>query len=77
KQSYIDHILTGVAPHLVMSLVIFGLISMQPDLGTAMIIGLIASCMILCSGCSGRTRGRVLVLGGRGWGVGGGRGAVG
>ncbi|MEI2458123.1 FtsW/RodA/SpoVE family cell cycle protein [Bacillus subtilis] len=64
KQSYIDHLLTGVAPPVVMTLIICGLIAMQPDFGTAMIIGLIATCMILCSGFSGKTLVRLLLLGG-------------
>ncbi|MGD1413987.1 cell division protein FtsW [Bacillus stercoris] len=64
KQSYIDHLLTGVAPPVVMTLVICGLIAMQPDFGTAMIIGLIATCMILCSGFSGKTLMRLVILGG-------------
>ncbi|MFP7330010.1 cell division protein FtsW [Bacillus subtilis] len=64
KQSYIDHLLTGVAPPVVMTLVICGLIAMQPDFGTAMIIGLIATCMILCSGFSGKTLVRLVILGG-------------
>lgn len=37
---------------------------MQPDLGTAAIIGLIAACMILCSGFSGKTLARLVLLGG-------------
>ncbi len=64
KQSYIDHLLTGVAPPVVMTLIICGLIAMQPDFGTAMIIGLIATCMILCSGFSGKTLVRLVILGG-------------
>lgn len=47
-----------------MTLVICSLIAMQPDFGTAMIIGLIATCMILCSGFSGKTLMRLVLLGG-------------
>ncbi|MDM5301600.1 FtsW/RodA/SpoVE family cell cycle protein [Bacillus vallismortis] len=64
KQSYIDHLLTGVAPPVVMTIILCGLIAMQPDFGTAAIIGLIAACMILCSGFSGKTLARLILLGG-------------
>ncbi|MFH0345530.1 FtsW/RodA/SpoVE family cell cycle protein [Bacillus vallismortis] len=64
KQSYIDHLLTGVAPPVVMTIILCGLIAMQPDFGTAAIIGLIAACMILCSGFSGKTLARLVLLGG-------------
>ncbi|MCY9070573.1 FtsW/RodA/SpoVE family cell cycle protein, partial [Bacillus inaquosorum] len=64
KQSYIDHLLTGVAPPVVMTIILCGLIAMQPDIGTASIIALIATCMILCSGFSGKTLVKLILLGG-------------
>ncbi|QYG88482.1 FtsW/RodA/SpoVE family cell cycle protein [Bacillus atrophaeus] len=64
KQSYIDQLLTGVAPPVVVTVIICSLIAIQPDLGTAMIIGMIALCMILCSGFSGKTLLKLVVMGG-------------
>lgn len=64
KQSYIDQLLTGIAPPVIVTVLICALIAIQPDLGTAMIIGLIALCVILCSGFSGRTLLRLVVMAG-------------
>ncbi|MFC7392418.1 putative lipid II flippase FtsW [Scopulibacillus cellulosilyticus] len=50
KQSFISDFKTGVMPPLVMILLIFLLIAVQPDLGTAMIIAGISGVVILCSG---------------------------
>ncbi|WP_369878721.1 FtsW/RodA/SpoVE family cell cycle protein [Bacillus sp. JNUCC-21] len=64
KQSYIDQLLTGVAPPVIVTVVICALIAIQPDFGTAMIIGLIAFCVIMCSGFSGRTLLRLVLMAG-------------
>lgn len=50
KQAAISDIKTGVMPPLVMITVLFILVAIQPDLGSAMIIAGIAGTVILCSG---------------------------
>lgn len=50
KQSYINDFSKGVLPPLVMTGIIIGLIVMQPDIGTAAIIFLIACSIIFSSG---------------------------
>ncbi|GAB3068171.1 putative lipid II flippase FtsW [Virgibacillus ainsalahensis] len=50
KQSYIDKFSTGVLPPLIMTGIILALVVMQPDIGTAAIILLIASTVIFSSG---------------------------
>lgn len=50
KQKAIDDFKTSVLPPLIVVLVFFVLVWMQPDLGTAMILMAIAAVMILCSG---------------------------
>ncbi|MGJ9382318.1 putative lipid II flippase FtsW [Salipaludibacillus neizhouensis] len=50
KQAYINKFLTGVLPPLVVVIVFFGLIMLQPDLGTATTIVLVAGLLAFCSG---------------------------
>lgn len=50
KQSYINEFYRGVLPPLVMTGIILGLIVLQPDIGTASIIFLIACSVIFSSG---------------------------
>ncbi|WP_068672510.1 putative lipid II flippase FtsW [Oceanobacillus sp. Castelsardo] len=50
KQSYINEFYRGVLPPLVMTGIILGLIVLQPDIGTAAIIFLIACSVIFSSG---------------------------
>jgi len=50
KQAYISEFKSSVLPPLVMTSLVFLLIALQPDLGSAMIIAGIAVMMILCSG---------------------------
>lgn len=50
KQSYINEFYRGVLPPLVMTGIIIGLIVLQPDIGTAAIIFLIACSVIFSSG---------------------------
>ncbi|MDA7026329.1 putative lipid II flippase FtsW [Bacillus sp. CLL-7-23] len=64
KQSYINNLGTGIAPPALLTVVICVLVAVQPDFGTAFIIGLIALCIILCSGFSGKTLLKLLTLAG-------------
>ncbi|GAA0446052.1 cell division protein FtsW [Lentibacillus halophilus] len=50
KQSYINEFYRGVLPPLVLTAIILGLIVLQPDIGTAAIIFLIACSIIFSSG---------------------------
>jgi len=50
KQSYIDNFTHGVLPPLILTVSILGLIIMQPDIGTAAILFLIAAVVIFSSG---------------------------
>ncbi|RWZ60734.1 putative lipid II flippase FtsW [Halobacillus fulvus] len=50
KQKYIDNFYQAVLPPLILTALILGLIIMQPDIGTAAVIGMIASFVIMCSG---------------------------
>ncbi|MFD2213000.1 FtsW/RodA/SpoVE family cell cycle protein [Metabacillus endolithicus] len=50
KQSYIDEFGRGVLPPLIFTGLICFFVVIQPDFGTAFIIGMIAICMIVCSG---------------------------
>lgn len=50
KQSYINEFSRGVLPPLIFTGIICAFVIIQPDFGTAFIIGMIAVCMIICSG---------------------------
>lgn len=50
KQHYITNFSRGVVPPLIVIVVTFVLIALQPDLGTAMIVAGTAGVMIICSG---------------------------
>ncbi|MED4532692.1 FtsW/RodA/SpoVE family cell cycle protein [Metabacillus fastidiosus] len=50
KQSYVNQFGRGVLPPIIFTGFICTFVLVQPDFGTALIIGLIALCMILCSG---------------------------
>jgi len=50
KQKYIDNFNAGVLPPILYLVIVCGLIAIQPDLGTAAIIALIAATVILSSG---------------------------
>ena len=52
KQTYINVFNKGVAPPLVYVILVFFLVAVQPDVGTAFIIVLIAVTIVLCSGMS-------------------------
>lgn len=62
KQSYIDQLGTGIAPPAIVTVVICTLVAVQPDFGTAAIIGMIALAMILCSGLSGKALLKLVML---------------
>ena len=64
KQSYIDNLGAGIAPPAIITLFICALVAAQPDVGTAFIIALIALCIILCSGFSGETLLKLVLLAG-------------
>ena len=63
KQTYINQFNQGVVPPLVYVVLVVGLVAIQPDVGTAFIILLIAATIICCSGMSFRN---VVKLGGIG-----------
>lgn len=50
KQAYLEHFSKGVLPPLVLTAIVLGLIMMQPDVGTASIIFLMACSVIFASG---------------------------
>ncbi|MDQ0254967.1 cell division protein FtsW [Evansella vedderi] len=50
KQAYINKFFSGVLPPLIVVAVFFGLIMMQPDLGTATSIVMVAGLIAFCSG---------------------------
>lgn len=50
KQKYINDFGKAVIPPLVLTVIILGLIIMQPDIGSAAVIGMIASLIIMSSG---------------------------
>ncbi|WP_236634670.1 putative lipid II flippase FtsW [Alteribacter lacisalsi] len=50
KQGYIDNFTKGVLPPLVIVGLLFGLIMLQPDLGTATSIVVVAGLIVFCSG---------------------------
>ncbi|WP_163530341.1 FtsW/RodA/SpoVE family cell cycle protein [Halobacillus ihumii] len=54
KQKYIGNFPKAVLPPLVIISVLLGLIIMQPDIGSAAIIGMLASVIIMCSGIKGK-----------------------
>ena len=54
KQRYITHFSKAVVPPLILTSVILGLIIRQPDIGSAAVIGLIASLIIMSSGIRGK-----------------------
>ncbi|WP_173916595.1 putative lipid II flippase FtsW [Halobacillus sp. Marseille-Q1614] len=50
KQSYIENFTKAVVPPLIVTGFLLGLIVMQPDVGSAAVLGMIASVVIICSG---------------------------
>ncbi|TLS37670.1 putative lipid II flippase FtsW [Pseudalkalibacillus caeni] len=64
KQSYISHFTRGALPPLLIIGFIFGLVVIQPDLGTAMIIAATSGVVILCSGMKWQHILMLLLIGG-------------
>jgi cell division protein FtsW len=64
KQTYIDEFGTAVLPPLIFTIIIFSLVFFQPDLGTAVLIALIAVIMTLSSGMNIKNVIKLLGLGG-------------
>jgi cell division protein FtsW len=62
KHSYIDEFGKGVLPPLIFTGIICFFVIIQPDFGTAFIIGMIAICMILCSGMSIKSIGKIISI---------------
>ncbi|MFC0274688.1 FtsW/RodA/SpoVE family cell cycle protein [Metabacillus herbersteinensis] len=63
KQSYINKFGKGALPPLVFTILVCLFVAIQPDFGTAFIIGMIAVCMILCSGMGIKNIFKFLALG--------------
>ncbi|MBM6618597.1 FtsW/RodA/SpoVE family cell cycle protein [Bacillus suaedaesalsae] len=63
KQKYIDDFGTAVIPPLVFTIIIFTLVFFQPDLGTAVLIAMIAVIMTLSSGMNMKNVMKLLGLG--------------
>ncbi|MEH7177316.1 FtsW/RodA/SpoVE family cell cycle protein [Neobacillus vireti] len=62
KQAYINKFNHGVLPPLAYLVIVLGLIAFQPDFGTALIIGLIASTIIISSGMNFKNITKLLLL---------------
>ncbi len=63
KQAYINQFGIAVMPPIIFTLCICMAVAIQPDYGTAFIIGLIALSIILCSGMNLRSLGKLILLG--------------
>jgi cell division protein FtsW len=62
KQSYINQFNNGVVPPLAYLILVFGLIAIQPDFGTAGIIALIAGTIILSSGMNFKNFAKLVLI---------------
>ncbi|MBO0962579.1 FtsW/RodA/SpoVE family cell cycle protein [Neobacillus sp. MM2021_6] len=62
KQAYINQFNKGVLPPLVYLFIVCALIIFQPDFGTAFIIMVIASMIILCSGMNFKSIAKLVIL---------------
>jgi len=62
KQQYINVFNKGVIPPLFYLLIVCGLIVLQPDIGTAMIIFLVACTIIICSGMNWKSFAKLLSI---------------
>ncbi|MFS0823752.1 FtsW/RodA/SpoVE family cell cycle protein [Bacillus sp. 1P02SD] len=63
KQAYINQFGIAVMPPIIFTLALCMTVAIQPDFGTAFIIGLIALTIILCSGMGIRSLGKLILLG--------------
>lgn len=64
KQHYITHFVRGVLPPLVVVVFMFGLIMLQPDLGTGIMVLLIGGTIVFLSGAKWVHLGTLALLGG-------------
>lgn len=62
KQSYIDEFEKGALPPIIFTVLICVFVILQPDIGTAFIIAMIATSMILCSGMGLKSILKLLLL---------------
>lgn len=62
KQSYIDEFEKGALPPVIFTVLICVLVILQPDIGTALIIAMIACSMIICSGMGLKSILKLLLL---------------
>ncbi len=63
KQSYINDFATAVLPPLIFTVVIFLLVFFQPDLGTGILIAMIAIVMTFCSGMNIKSVLKLIMMG--------------
>ncbi|MEH7382381.1 putative lipid II flippase FtsW [Bacillus sp. JJ1533] len=63
KQAYINQFGIAVMPPIAFTLFICMTVAIQPDFGTAFIIGLIALTIIICSGMSLKSLGKLMLVG--------------
>ncbi|MFZ3588087.1 FtsW/RodA/SpoVE family cell cycle protein [Bacillus sp. DJP31] len=63
KQAYINEFGTAVLPPLIFTVIIFSLVFFQPDLGTAVLIAMIAVVLTLCSGMNMKNVIKLLAMG--------------
>jgi cell division protein FtsW len=63
KQSYINQFDKAVLPPILFTIIICFFVAIQPDLGTASIIGMIASTVIICSGMNLKNLFKLALLG--------------
>ncbi|MEH7222418.1 putative lipid II flippase FtsW [Bacillus sp. JJ1566] len=63
KQAYINQFGIAVMPPIIFTLLICMTVAIQPDFGTAFIIGLIALTIIFCSGMGLKSLGKLILLG--------------
>ncbi|NRD78740.1 FtsW/RodA/SpoVE family cell cycle protein [Bacillus sp. BRMEA1] len=61
KQDYINQFNKGILPPLIFLFIVCGLIAIQPDFGTALVVALIASTILLCSGLNLKNVAKLLV----------------
>ncbi|MBD1380946.1 FtsW/RodA/SpoVE family cell cycle protein [Metabacillus arenae] len=62
KQSYINKLGVGLLPPLVFTFLICLLVAVQPDFGTAAIIGMISLAVAACSGMNGKSLMKLILL---------------
>lgn len=61
KQKYINQFNTGILPPLIFLFIVCGLIAIQPDFGTMLVVALIASTILFCSGLNLKSLAKLLL----------------